>query len=267
MRDDPGTLQRDGGTRPAVPAPFRWDGPLLAAELPGAAVRFTGRAGGSSPAPFASLDLARYDGRQDVTANLDTLAGLVGIPVAAWAQNRQVHGTVVRQVRERGELEADGGEADGQVLAIREAAGVVLTADCLPVVVAGAMAVAVLHAGWRGLAGGILEEGVRALRELGAHGPLQAVIGPGAGGCCYEVGPDVRAAFAADGVLSCAGAHRIDLKAIATRRLHAAGVETVHDSTLCTMCATDPATGERLFFSHRADGGTTGRQAGIAWLS
>jgi copper oxidase (laccase) domain-containing protein len=77
----------------------------------------------------------------------------------------------------------------------------------------------------------------------------------------------VRAAFAGDGVLSCDGAHRIDLKAIATRRLHAAGVGTVHDSALCTMCQTDPDTGERLFFSHRADAESTGRQAGIAWLN
>jgi YfiH family protein len=267
MRQDSSTLQRDGGPRPAVPAPFAWDGPLLAIELPGAAARFTGCAGGSSPAPFASLDLARYAGREGVAANLDALAGRVGIPVAAWAQNRQVHGTVVRRVRDRCELGDDGGEADGQALTVREAAGIVLTADCLPVVVAGQGAVAVLHAGWRGLADGVLEEGVRALRQLGAHGPLHAAIGPGAGGCCYEVGPDVRAAFGADGVLACVGHHRIDLKAIATRRLHAAGVDAVHDSGLCTMCAAAPETGERLFFSHRADGGTTGRQAGIAWLS
>jgi YfiH family protein len=250
-----------------VPAPFRWDGVLLAIDLPGASARFTGRAGGVSAPPYDTLDLARYAGRSAVAENMRRLAALVGIEVDAWAQNEQVHGTVVRRVACAGDLGDDGTHADGQVLRLHGAAGVVLTADCLPVVVTGQEGVAVLHAGWRGLADGVLEEGVRALREVGVSGPLTAAIGPGAGGCCYEVGPEVRAAFAADGVLATDGAHRIDLKAIAARRLHAAGVRTVHDCGLCTMCATDPATGERRFFSHRADGGTTGRQAGIAWLS
>lgn len=250
------------------PGAFRWEGPLLAVDLPGASARFTARAGGVAPPPYDTLDLARYDGRDHVAANLELVAQRVGVPVDAWAQSRQVHGTAVRRVHERAEAAAGvAAEADGQAIVAAGVAGVVLTADCLPVVVAGGGGVAVLHAGWRGLAGGVLEEGVSALRELGADGPLHAVIGPGAGGCCYEVGPEVRAAFAADGVLGADGAHRIDLKAIAARRLAAAGVADVHDCALCTMCAVDPGTGARRFFSHRADGGTTGRQAGIAWLS
>jgi copper oxidase (laccase) domain-containing protein len=117
-------------------------------------------------------------------------------------------------------------------------------------------AVAALHGGWRGLADGILTEGLAALREVGGRGPVTALIGPGARGCCYEVGEDVHARFAAyddarDG-------NNLDLPAVAKAELEAAGAE-VHDVGLCTMC--DP----ELFFSHRRSGGTTGRQAGVVW--
>lgn len=254
----------------ALPPPFRWEGPLLAATLPGAQARFSGRAGGLSTGPHASLDLARYeaDREQAVAANMRRVAGWIGIPVERWAQSRQVHGRVVQQVTDPGAARDHRAEADGQALTAPGVAGVVLTADCLPVVVAGEGGVAVLHAGWRGLADGVLEEGIAALRRLGVTGALTAVIGPGAGGCCYEVGPEVRAAFGPDGVLAAgdAGPLPIDLKAVAARRLRAAGVGAVHDAGVCTMCATG-ADGTRLLFSHRADGGTTGRQAGIAWLS
>ncbi|MGZ4194272.1 MAG: polyphenol oxidase family protein, partial [Solirubrobacteraceae bacterium] len=117
-----------------------------------------------------------------------------------------------------------------------------------------------LHAGWRGLAAGVLAEGVAALRELGAAGPLTAAIGPGAGVCCYEVGGEVHAVFR--GYPDARRGRNIDLKAIARAELARAGVEHVHDAELCTICA-----GETLFFSHRRDRGLTGRQAGIAWLS
>jgi polyphenol oxidase len=97
------------------------------------------------------------------------------------------------------------------------------------------------------------------VRELGAGGPIRAAIGPGARGCCYEVGEEVHAAFA--GVPGArVGERGLDLPAIARLRLAEAGVEIVHDTGLCTICA-----GEELFFSHRRDGGVTGRQAGVAW--
>jgi polyphenol oxidase len=118
-------------------------------------------------------------------------------------------------------------------------------------------AVAMVHAGWRGLAAGVLDEGVAALRDVGATGPVTAAIGPGAGGCCYEVGDEVRVTF--EDVPEAMLGRNVDLKAVATARLRAAGVEEVHDSGLCTMC--DPR-----FFSHRRDQGTTGRQGGVAWL-
>jgi polyphenol oxidase len=134
----------------------------------------------------------------------------------------------------------------------------VLAADCLPVAIAGDGAVAMVHAGWRGLAGGVIAEGARAVRELGARGALSAAIGPGAGPCCYEVGEEVHAVFAAHSERARRG-DNLDLKAIAAAELELAGVTDVYDSGICTICSED-------FFSHRRDRGVTGRQSGIAWL-
>ena len=103
----------------------------------------------------------------------------------------------------------------------------------------------------------MLAEGVRALRELGATGAVHAAIGPGAGACCYETGPEVHAAFASYGPRARRG-DNADLKHVARRQLAAAGVREVHDVGLCTLCA-PPG----LFFSHRRDGAATGRQAGV----
>jgi hypothetical protein len=97
---------------------------------------------------------------------------------------------------------------------------------------------------------------VRALRELGGEGEIVAVIGPGAGVCCYEVGPEIHAIFGEvhrDGT-------RIDLRAIARARLLAAGVAEVLDVQACTIC-------DERFFSHRREGARAGRQAGVAWRS
>jgi polyphenol oxidase len=171
--------------------------------------------------------------------------------------SRQVHGVAVQRVAEEA---GSGGQAvaidaDGHATALRGVGTMVLVADCLPVLLGSSGAVAALHAGWRGLAGGVLEEGVRALRELGGGGEVAAVIGPGAGACCYEVGEEVHAAFG--------GAHRhgghIDLPALARDRLAVAGVERIEDVAVCTICD------ERLF-SHRREGLLAGRQAGVAWL-
>jgi purine-nucleoside/S-methyl-5'-thioadenosine phosphorylase / adenosine deaminase len=186
--------------------------------------------------------------------------------LARHARGRQVHGTVVRRVW-TGETPPDEGtarggrrggallEADGHATALPGLGVMVLTADCLPVALGSAGAVAMLHAGWRGLAAGVLEEGVRAMRDLGGD-EIVAVIGPGAGACCYEVGAEVHAALG--GGESVGG--RIDLHAIARGRLLAAGVTRVRDLGICTIC-------DRAFFSHRREGARAGRQAGVAWLS
>ena len=133
----------------------------------------------------------------------------------------------------------------------------VLSADCLPVALGAPSGVAMVHAGWRGLAAGVLEEGVRTLRELVGPQEVVAVIGPGAGVCCYEVGPEVHAAL---GARTGGARRRIDLRAIARERLLAAGVAEVRDAGPCTIC-------DERFFSHRREGARAGRQAGVAWLS
>jgi YfiH family protein len=236
----------------------------LSCELPGAGrVLFTTRSHGN-------LSTRRGEGHEQGRAARDRLCEQLGV---SWlCASRQVHGSVVQRVRSPGG--AGGGavpiDADGHATALQGIGAMVLSADCLPVALAREGAVAMLHAGWRGLAAGILEEGVRALGELGAGGDegeegedarsgggaIVAAIGPGAGVCCYEVGPEVHAAFG--------GAHReerrIDLRAIARDRLLAAGVVRVLDARACTIC-------DERFFSHRREGERAGRQAGVAWLS
>ncbi|MDO8210418.1 polyphenol oxidase family protein [Conexibacter sp. CPCC 206217] len=246
-----------------LPAPFEWHREHVGIELPGGRALFTTRRGGVSRGPYDSLNLGRWtdDEPAAVEENRDRLAAAICMRQEAIAQGFQVHEAAVRRVTTPPEPIARPAPADGQATALAGVATLVLAADCLPVALISCGAVAMVHAGWRGLAGGVLEEGVRALRELGASGPIAAAIGPGAGVCCYETGAEVHAAFARHGDSVRVGDH-VDLKAIARRELRAAGVAEVHDVALCTICS-DPA----LFFSHRRDGGVTGRQAGVAWLA
>lgn len=245
---------------PPLPAPFRWADGHVRAELPGARVLFSSRRGGVSTGPFASLNLGRLtdDSGANVDENRARLARAVGVPRERFLYGRQVHGARVRRATEPPGPARPHAEEDGQATALPETAALVFVADCLPVLLAAEGAVAAIHGGWRGLAGGILAEGIRALRELGAEGPVAAAIGPGAGGCCYEVGEEVHAQFAGYGAR--VGERNLDLKRIARAQLEAAGVAAVHDAGLCTMCA-DPS----LFYSHRRDRGVTGRQAGVVW--
>lgn len=242
-----------------VPAPFYAVGPHFGIDLDGARVVFTTRRGGVSDGPYASLNLGRWteDAPEAVERNRARLAGELGV---ALTYGRQVHGAVVACV-DRAPAQDPPPDADGQATATRGVAPMVLTADCLPVAVAGDGAVAMIHAGWRGLAAGVVPAGVAAVRRLGARGSLQAAIGPGAGPCCYEVGTEVWTAFALRGSWTRRG-RNLDLKAIARDELERAGVGEINDIALCTICS-----GGELFFSHRRDGGLTGRQAGVAWLS
>ena len=206
------------------------------------------------------------DGAEQGLESREELRAQLG--VRRMLRGYQVHGTTVQRVREgrgagAGTMDSESQpkiEADGQATALSNLGAMVLTADCLPVALGATGAVAMVHAGWRGLAAGVLEEGVRAVRELGGEDDIVAIIGPGAGPCCYEVGEEVHAAFG--------GAHRaqgphtgnIDLKAIAREKLLAVGVTKVQDIAMCTIC-------DERFFSYRREGARAGRQGGVAWLS
>ena len=183
---------------------------------------------------------------------------LAQLGTAAVVVPRQVHGVTVVAVAQPPVGYVVGvGEGDGVVTNLRGVACAVHVADCLPIAVGGPGAVAMLHAGWRGLAGGIVAEGVRALRAAGARGALGAAIGPGAGGCCYETGDEVRALFASH---AAANGRLLDLGAVASAQLREAGVDDVRNVGMCTICSPG-----RRFFSHRGDGAVTGRQGGFAW--
>ena len=218
----------------------------LRLELDGGSVLFTTRRGGVSEGPYASLNLGLWTGddRDRVLENRERVRAEAC--AARLALGPQVHAAHVAVESE--EIV----EADGQATARRGVAATVLVADCLPIALVSPEAVAMLHAGWRGLAAGIVPEGVSALRGLGAS-RIAAAIGPGAGPCCYEVGDEVRRALGTDG-------RNVDLKAIARVSLEAAGAEEIHDVGICTIC-------DERFFSHRRDHGVTGRQAGVVWRS
>ena len=239
-----------------LPEPFRWDGDHIAISLPGAEVLFTTRRGGVSEPPYDTLNLGLWtdDDPDAVSANRDRMAARAGIERARFQQGRQVHGATVLD----GPPAEEPQESDGQVTSAEGVAPLVLVADCLPIALARPGKVGMLHAGWRGLAAGIVTEGVGA---FGDEPPAAAAIGPGAGPCCYAAGDEVHAAFADLGPVARRG-DNADLPAIAAARLREAGVTEVHDVGLCTICG-DPS----LFFSHRRDGGVTGRQAGVAWRS
>ena len=199
--------------------------------------------------------------------NRAELPAAIGSPVPSFVY--QVHGTEIRRITAENRPQpperdrSSRPHMDGQATNLPGVAMAALVADCLPIAVAGGGAVAMLHAGWRGLHGGVIAAGVRAVRELsGANGALElaAAIGPGAGPCCYEVGHEVHDAFAEYSDVR--RGHNLDLKEIARQQLVAAGVSTVHDIELCTLCAPP-----ELLYSHRRDRGVTGRQAGVAWLT
>jgi YfiH family protein len=229
----------------------RKDAPSLEYELPGGGrVVFTDRAAGN-------VSSVSGDGAEEGARARERLRAALG--VRALARGYQVHGSRVRWVEEvagrDAPLRRPDDDADGQATALAGVGAMVLTADCLPVALGADGAVAMLHAGWRGLAAGVLEEGVRTLRERAA-GEIAAVLGPAAGACCYEVGPEVHAALGTGE----AGRANIDLRAVARARLETAGVSAIEETQLCTIC-------DERFFSHRREGARAGRQGGVAWLS
>ena len=232
--------------------------PLIRWNAPGPyEVAFSTRQGGVSGGRFESLNLGMltHDEATRVAENRRRLCATLGADPEQLAMNKQVHAATVNRAEggERGR-DGDGLWTDEPGLPLLK-----LTADCLPIAlgrVDGSPALALLHAGRRGLLEGIVEAGVAAL-----GGRLAAVIGPGIGPCCYEVGADIAADYRARFGDEALRGRNLDLWAVSERVLRDAGVESVERLDLCTAC--DSA----RFFSHRRDGPVTGRQGVIGYVA
>jgi polyphenol oxidase len=236
---------------------FRW-------EAPGPyEVSFSTRLGGVSDGPFESLNLGILTGDEPehVIENRRRLSEKAGAEPERATMLWQQHGAgVVKATADRGVMTAGFDHPRGDALWTDQPnlAMMLITADCLPVAVArsngAAPALAVLHVGWRGLLAGLVEG---ALGELG-EGPLNAVIGPGIGPCCYEVGDEVAAPFRDRYGAEVLHGRNLDMYTSKEKALYAAGCTSVERVEMCTSCHPD------LFFSHRRDGARTGRQGIIA---
>ena len=232
--------------------------PLLWWDAPGPyEVAFSTRRGGVSGGPYESLNLGLLtdDAPEHVEQNRSRLCEAVGADPACLAMNRQVHAATVNRA-EPGER---GREGDGLWTNTPGLPMLKLTADCLPVALVrqhGNVGLALLHAGRLGLLEGILEAGVAAL----GGGQIAAAVGPGIGPCCYEVGETIadayRARFGGDALRG----RNLDLWTVADIVLRDAGVERVERVDVCTACNSE-------FFSHRRDGGVTGRQGVIGYVA
>jgi len=229
----------------------------------------TTRAGGASAPPFDTLNL-QLGGGDDARAVRRNRARLVETTGAAPAWLRQVHGTHVVHLQPGDAREgAPAPEADASIATEPGVACAVEVADCLPVLFAAPRGVAAAHAGWRGLAAGVLEATVQALCDASGDAPadLQAWLGPCIGPQRFQVGSDVLEAFAIDPIdtghpgfrAERPGKWLADLPRLARERLAALGVTRVRGGTWCTV--SDPS----RFFSFRRDR-TTGRMAALVWL-
>jgi YfiH family protein len=154
-------------------------------------------------------------------------------------------------------------EADALLSTEPGVAATVITADCIPVLISSGSAVAAVHAGWRGLHDEVLMAAVARLYQLNPDAELVAVIGPGAGPCCYEVSEELQRKFQARGLGHRVGtSRRLDLHAIAHRQLSQLGVAEIHYSGVCTICSRKPR-----MFSYRRQGDAAGRQGALIWLT
>lgn len=227
---------------------------------------------GVSQPPFDSFNMGLRSGDDEaaVMRNRRQLAEIARLPSSPrWL--RQVHGTGV--VRFTSDAVPDEPEADAAVTSEPGVVLAILTADCLPVLFAArdGREVGAAHAGWRGLAAGVLEATIAAMHTAPDH--LVAWLGPAAGPSKYEVGVEVYDAFVADdwgagrAFASTRPNHwNVDLYALARRRLEKAGLRAldIHGGASCTIA--DP----QSFYSHRrstsGESGRTGRMASLAWI-
>ncbi|MFN2360288.1 MAG: peptidoglycan editing factor PgeF [Marinobacter sp.] len=225
----------------------------------------TTRIGGVSGAPWDTLNLGTHvgDSPEDVERNRARLYQRLGLEAECFGWLNQVHGTDVVELPETGLV-----RADASVTSTPGNVCVVLTADCLPVLFCDPSngRVAAAHAGWRGLADGVLE---RAVAQFGNPACLLAWLGPAIGPEQFEVGPEVREAFllndpnAADAFVASPhqnGHFLADIYELARQRLSAAGVLHVYGGEFCTV------TDQERFFSYRRDG-KSGRMASLITIS
>jgi polyphenol oxidase len=254
-------------TVPQLPAPFR--------------VAFTTRMGGISTAPYDSLNLALHagDNPRYVRDNRTRVFTALGQDANRAVIAQQIHGSFAAEVTEedagRGSFSHADTIEEADALVTRDAALplVCFNADCLLLALGDPQArvLGVLHAGWRGMAAGIIENTVALMAECGADvSRIQVVGSPAIGACCFEVGNDVVEALGSEHVASRPTETQwkamYDFRSAALARLNTAGVarEKVVMDPACTCC--DAA----HFFSHRRatkDGsGRTGRMAMIAWM-
>lgn len=241
------------------------DSPVLKVKLPRPFhACFTTRLGGSSTGPFSSMNLdpRSADRPEAVTRNRGLLASAVGRRLVS---PLQAHGLRVAGAAEYIERPPDIA-CDGLTLHADidlGLAALLLFADCVPVVFCGEVDMAVVHGGWRGVLGGVVQQGGRAM--IGA--PATAIIGPSIGPCCFTVGQEVADAFSARFgprvVLGIPGAPRVDLWEAVTVAATELGVPRgqVVNPRLCTVCNTD------LFYSYRREGPVTGRHGCLAWVA
>ena len=223
----------------------------------------TTRMGGSSLSPYESLNMALHvgDNRNHVERNRYTLKQHLELPAEPhWL--KQEHGTRLLNLDQ---LVTDG-EADGSFTGSTDKICAVMTADCLPVLMCSSIGdkVAALHAGWRGLAAGIIEKGVKAMAVESVH--ILVWLGPAIGPENYEVGSDVFQAFTNRNPLanvaftpSREGHWRVNLYQLARLEFADLGVRQIYGGNYCTF------TDEVHFYSFRRDR-TTGRMASLIWL-
>jgi YfiH family protein len=208
----------------------------------------------STPSPGGAVEVL-FTGRGPWADRRQVLANCApGAPPPAWA--RQVHSARVLPAHP-GEC----GEGDALVAGGADVALSVVTADCVPVLLAGPEGIAAVHAGWRGIASGVIPATLSAVVDLARW---RAWVGPAIGPCCYEVGEEVAAqVVAASGpevaVAGARGRPHLDLQAAARRQLEAAGVGEITTLPICTRCRAD------WLYSFRREGREAGRNMAFVW--